>query len=153
MNGDKPMTNQTSLENLLQKPSLLVNTPRARKEGARGGRKESERKKETKVLPAMTKCIQGHTKEEGLPAMTQHPGTPREEGEERKESRKEGERERKGEERKVFPATNDRPGTHQKKERGDLEYSIQENPRKQREEGGGKGEKGVKFSRQTPMSL
>ena len=54
MNGDKPMTNQTSLENLLQKPSLLVNTPRARKEGARGGRKESERKKETKVLPATT---------------------------------------------------------------------------------------------------
>ena len=41
-------------KNLLQKPSLLANTPRARKEGAGGGRKERERKKETKVLPATT---------------------------------------------------------------------------------------------------
>ena len=37
--------------------------------------------------------------------MTKHPGTPREEGKERKERRKEREREREGEERKVFPAT------------------------------------------------
>ena len=29
-----------------------------------------------------------------------------------------------------------------KKERGDPEYSIQENPRKQRKKGGGKGEEG-----------
>ena len=41
----------------------------------------------------------------------------------------------------MFPATNKRPRTHQRK-RNDLEYSIQENPRKQRKKGGGKGEEG-----------
>ena len=56
MKGDKPMTVQTSLRNLLQKPSLLVNTPRARKEGGGGGRKEKERRKEAKVLPATTQA-------------------------------------------------------------------------------------------------
>ena len=44
------------------------------------------------------------------------------------------ERERKG---RCF-SSRDTP----KKERGDPEYCIQENPRKQRKNGGGKGEKG-----------
>ena len=83
--------------------------------------------------------------------MTKHPGTPRKEGEERKGRRKERERERKGEERKVFPATNNRPGTHPRK-RGVI-LSIQENPRKQRKNGGGKGEKGGLSARQVPMNL
>ena len=40
-----------------------------------------------------------------------------------------------------------------KKERGDPEYYIQENPRKQRKNGGGKGEKGGLSARQVPMNL
>ena len=40
---------------------MLVNTPRARKEGAGGGRKERERKKE-KGAPSYDTCVQGHTK-------------------------------------------------------------------------------------------
>ena len=51
-------------------------------------------------VPSYGTGVQGHTKKEGLPAMTKHPGTPKEEGEERKKRRKERERERKGEERK-----------------------------------------------------
>ena len=43
MKGDKPMTDQTSLKNLLQRPGLLVSTLRAREEG------EKERKEEAKV--------------------------------------------------------------------------------------------------------
>ena len=75
--------------------------------------------------------------------MTKHPGTPREEGEERKERRKERERERKGEERKEgVPSYEQSSRDTPKKERGDPEYSIQENPRKQRKKGGGKGEEG-----------
>ena len=65
MNGDKPVTAQTSLENRLQKPSLLVNMPRARKEGGGGGRKEGERKKETKVLPATTQASKDTPKRKG----------------------------------------------------------------------------------------
>ena len=78
-------------------PSLLVNTPRARKEEGRGGRKERERKKEAKVLPATTQASKDTPKRKGSQLGRKHPG-PKEEGEERKE-RKERERERKGEER------------------------------------------------------
>ena len=52
----------------------------------------------------------------------------------------------------MFPATDNRPGTP-KKERGDPEYSIQENPRKQRKKGEGKGEEGGLSSRQVPKNL
>ena len=52
-------------KHLLQKPSLLVNTPRARKEGGGGGRKERERKKETKVLPATTQASKDTPKRKG----------------------------------------------------------------------------------------
>ena len=74
--------------------------------------------------------------------MTKHPGTPREEGEERKERRKERERERKGEDRKEgVPSYEQSSRDTPKKERGDPEYCIQENPRKQRKKGEGKGER------------
>ena len=64
-------------------------------------------------------------------------------GEERKKRRKERERERKGEERKEgVPSYEQSSRDTPKKERGDPEYHIQENPRKQREKEGGKGEKG-----------
>ena len=83
--------------------------------------------------------------------MTKHPGTPREEGEERKERRKERERERKGEERKVFPATNNRPGTHRRRRRVILSISFRNTP--ERKKGGGKGEEGELSARQVPMNL
>ena len=41
MKGDKPMTDPTSLKNLLQKPCLFVGTPRTKKEG---GEKEEEKR-------------------------------------------------------------------------------------------------------------
>ena len=72
-------------------------------------------------------------------------------GKKRKKERKRGEREReRGRAREgkgqVFPATKERPGTHQRareRERGGgvPEYSIQEHPRRQRRKGG-KGEEG-----------
>ena len=65
MKGDKPMTDRTSLRNLLQKPCLLVGTPRARKEGGRGGRNEKERKEETNVLPATTQASKDTPKRKG----------------------------------------------------------------------------------------
>ena len=64
MKGDKPMTDQTSLRNLLQKPSLLVDTPRARKGGGRG-RKKREGEKEAKVLPATTQASKDTPKRKG----------------------------------------------------------------------------------------
>ena len=60
----KPMTVQTSLRNLLQKPSLLVNTPRARK-GGRGGGKEKEGEKEAKVFPATAQASKDTPKRKG----------------------------------------------------------------------------------------
>ena len=65
MKGDKPTTVQTSLRNLLQKPSLLVNTPRARKEGGRGGGKEKEGEKEAKVFPATAQASKDTPKRKG----------------------------------------------------------------------------------------
>ena len=84
--------------------------------------------------------------------MTKHPGTPREEGEERKERRKEREREKKGEERKVFPATNNRPGTHPRK-RGVILSIAFRKTQKAKKERGREGEKGGVSARQVPMNL
>ena len=69
--------------------------------------------------------------------MTKHPRTPREEGEER---RKERERERKGEERKVFPATNNRPGTHQRRKGEILSITFRKTQKAKRERGRAGGE-------------
>ena len=91
--------------------------------------------------------------------MTKHPGTPKEEGEERKERKKERKKERTNERKKERKRGRERerrekekkagvPSYEQasrdtpKKESGDPEYCIQENPRKQRKKGGGKGEEG-----------
>ena len=64
MKGCKPMTVQTSLRNLLQKPSLLVNTPRARKGGGEEG-KEKEGEKEAKVFPATAQASKDTPKRKG----------------------------------------------------------------------------------------
>ena len=61
----------------------------------------------------------------------------------REERKREGE---KGRGKEGVPSYEQLSRDTPKEERGDPEYYIQENPRKQREEGGGKGEKGVKFS-------
>ena len=62
MKGGKPMKAQASLRNLLQKPSLLVNTPRMRKEG---GGKEKEGEKEAKVFPATAQASKDTPKRKG----------------------------------------------------------------------------------------
>ena len=61
MKGDKPMTDQTSLRNLLQKPSLLVDPPRARKGGGRGRKKREGEKEGSKGAPSYDTSVQGHT--------------------------------------------------------------------------------------------
>ena len=58
------------LKKLLQKPSLLVNTPCARKEGGRGRKKREGKKEGNKGAPSYDTSVQGHTRKEGLPAMT-----------------------------------------------------------------------------------
>ena len=127
---------------------VCVQTRRAR--GKRGQGEEEKRGKERR----RQRCSQlrhmrpGTHQKEGLPAMTKHPGTPREEGEERKERRKERERERKGEERKVFPATNNRPGTHPRK-RGVILSTVLHSGKPQKtikERGREGGEGGAKCS-------
>ena len=98
MKGDKPMTVQTSLRNLLQKPSLLVDAPRARKGRGGGGRKEKERKEDAKVLPATTQASKDTPKRKISQLRRKHQGHPREkEGEERKQRKKERKTERKKE--------------------------------------------------------
>ena len=110
-------------------------------------------------VPSYDACVQGHTKgrEEKVPSYDKRiQGHPRrEEGE--REGKKERERERKGEERKKkkagVPSYEQASRDTPKKERGDPECCIQENPRKQRKKGGrGGGEKGLS-SRQVPMNL
>ena len=94
MKGDLPMTVQTSLRNLLQKPSLLVNTPRARE------KEEKRRKEGKKGAPSYDTGVQGRTKKEELPAMKASRDTQgrRKVKRGKKERKREGERE--GEKRK-----------------------------------------------------
>ena len=144
----KPMTVQTSLRNLLQKPSLLVNTPRARK-GGRGGGKEKEGEKEAKVFPATAQASKDTHQKEGLPAMTKASRDTQGRGkreEREKERKREGERE---ERKEGVPSYEQSSRDTPKKERGDPEYSIQENPRKQRSKerkGKGRGRRGTKLA-------
>ena len=131
---------------------VCLNTPRARKEGAGGGRKERERKKETKVLPATTHASRD-TPKRRAPSYDEasrdtHGRGRREERE--KERKREGE---KGRGKEGVPSYEQSSRDTPKKERGDPEYCIQENPRKQRKNGGGKGEKGGLSARQVPMDL
>ena len=103
-------------------------------------------------VPSYDASVQGHTKgrEEKVPSYDKsiqgHPR--REEGE--REGKKERERERKGEERKrkrqVFPATNKRPGTHQRKRGVILSVAFRKTPGSKERKGEGKGEKGAKVA-------
>ena len=74
----------------------------------------------------------------------------------KKERKKERGRERERREKKKagVPSYEQSSRDTPKKERGDPEYYIQENPKKQRKKGGGKGMGGGKLSsRQVPMNL
>ena len=62
----------------------------------------------------------------------------------KREGKKERESERKGEERKVFPATNNRPGTHPRKRGVILSVAFRKTPGSKERKGEGKGEKGAK---------
>ena len=67
-----------------------------------------------------------------------------------KERKREGE---KGRGKEGVPSYEQSSRDTPKKERGDPECCIQESPRKQRKNGGGKGEKGGLSVRQVPMNL
>ena len=143
----KPMTAQTSLRNLLQKPSLLVNTPRARKGGGEEEKRRRERRKQ-RCSQLRHKRPRTHQKGRAPSYDESIQGRPRKRVKRgKREGKKERERERRGEERKEgVPSYEQSSRDTPKKERGDPEYDIQENPRKQREKGGGQGEKGAKSS-------
>ena len=96
-------------------------------------------KKERRRVPSYDKSIQGHPR--------------RKEGEERKERKQREEEKGRGEKSKkqVFPATNKRPGTHQRKK--GVILSLPGKPQKARKERGGKGKEGGLSSRQVPMNL
>ena len=118
MKGDKPMTNQTSLRNLLQKPCLLVGTPRARKEGGEG--EEEKRRRERRRCSQLRRKRPGTHQKGRAPSYDESiQGHPRKkEGEERKE------RER---ERALRAPVRDTPV----RERGVPEYYIQEHPKRE----------------------
>ena len=58
-------TDENEKDETLQKPSLLVNAPRARKEGGGGGGKEKEGEKEAKVFPATAQASKDTPKRKG----------------------------------------------------------------------------------------
>ena len=78
--------------------------------------------------------------------MTKHPGTPKEEGRWRgkRERKKERgrERERRKKEKAGVPSYEQSSRDTPKKERGDPESSIQENPKKPGKKGEGRGRRG-----------
>ena len=90
-------------------------------------------KEERRRVPSYDESIQGHPR--------------RKEGEERKERKREGEKGR-GENRKrqVFPATNKRPGTHQRKRGVILSVAFRKTPESKERKGEGNGEKGAKVA-------
>ena len=64
----------------------------------------------------------------------------------KREGKKERGRERERRERKVFPATNNRPGTHQRKKGEILSITFRKTPESKERKGEGRGRRGAKFS-------
>ena len=60
----------------------------------------------------------------------------------KREGKKERGREGERRERKVFPATNNRPGTHLRRKGEILSISFRKTPESKERKGGGKGEEG-----------
>ena len=97
-------------------------------------------KEERKRVPSYDESIQGHPRKRVKRG--------------KREGKKERGRERERRERKVFPATNNRPGTHQRKRGEILSIPFRKAPEsKERKKGEGKGEEGGLSSRQVPKNL
>ena len=116
------------------------------------GRDEKKERKERKVFPATTHASKDTPKEERrrFPAMTKasrdtQGGRKEREKERKKERGRERER-REKRKRQVFPATNNRPGTHQRRKGEILSITFRKTPESKERKGGGQGEKGAKFS-------
>ena len=70
----------------------------------------------------------------------------------KREGKKERGRERERRERKVFPATNNRPGTHQRRKGEILSITFRKTPESKERKGEGRGRRGLS-SPQVPMNL
>ena len=96
-------------------------------------------KEERKRVPSYDESIQGH------PRKREKRG--------KREGKKERGRERERRERKVFPATNNRPGTHQRKRGEILSIPFRKTPESKERKGKGRGRRGGLSSRQVPMNF
>ena len=70
----------------------------------------------------------------------------------KREGKKERGREGERRERKVFPATNNRPGTHQRRKGEILSITFRKTPESKERKGEGRGRRGLS-SPQVPMNL
>ena len=118
----------------------------------RGRERRKKERKERKVFPATTHASKDTPKEERrrFPAMTKasrdtQGGRKEREKERKKERGRERER-REKRKRQVFPATNKRPGTHQRKRGVILSVAFRKTPGSKERKGEGKGEKGAKVT-------
>ena len=130
---------------------------RGKREGKEKERKrEGERGKGEEGVPSYDTSVQGHTKggEGRVPSYDEsiqgHPRKREKRG--KREGKKERGRERERREKKVFPATNNRPGTHQRKRGEILSIPFRKTPEGKERKGKGRGEGGLS-SRQVPMNL
>ena len=89
-------------------------------------------KEERKRVPSYDESIQGH------PRKREKRG--------KREGKKERGRERERRERKVFPATNNRPGTHQRKRGEILSIPFRKTPESKERKGKGRGRRGTKLA-------
>ena len=121
----------------------------------RGRERREKGEKRKEGVPSYDACVQGHTKgrEEKVPSYDKsiqgHPRREEGEREGKKERKKERGRERERREkrkRQVFPATNKRPETHQRKRGVILSVAFRKTPGSKERKGEGKGEKGAKVA-------
>ena len=143
------MTVQTSLRNLLQKPSLLVNTPRARK----GGEEEKRRKERRKQRCSQLRHKRPRTHQKGrAPSYDESiQGRPRKRVKRgKREGKKERERERRGEERKEGVPSYEQSSRDTPKEI--LSIMFKKTPESKERKGEGRGRRGLS-SPQVPMNL
>ena len=143
MKGAKPTTDQTSLKTVAA--ALFACRHAAREKGGGKGRKKREGEKgRSEGVPSYDSSVQGHTKKEGLPAMTKASSDTQ-----ARKGKSEREREKETGKRKEEEKEKGR------RERGAPEYCIQEHPAKKNKEvrgGRGGGGRGLR-SRQVPMNL
>ena len=85
-------------------------------------------KEERKRVPSYDESIQGHPRKRVKRG--------------KREGKKERGRERERRERKVFPATNNRPGTHQRKRGEILSIPFRKTPESKERKGKGRGRRG-----------